>query len=227
MKTSNYILISFFVFLFSGIFLLFLSSKFHVWKVINQEFSTQEKSLGNFSVVVGEPGAKFHLKKGENPSISSTYQKPDSVHFPPFGIRNDTLFVFSYPANDKHWDAEIYCKGIKTIVGKENSYIKIKGLISDSLMVHLNKAEFDCSFNWQNNGQKKIYSVDANESKVNFFESNLDNLEIHLNKTKMTSWNNSIDNLSGVLKNHSSLMVGVFKKISLDVDSTSTYRFNK
>ena len=60
MKTSNYIIIAFFIFLFGGIFLLFLAAKIDPLGSYSQEFLSLEKPLENFSVTVAEAGADIH-----------------------------------------------------------------------------------------------------------------------------------------------------------------------
>ena len=61
MKTSNIIFISFLIFLFGGITLLFIGSKYYELEE-NLISVSQEKPLAPFSVVVAEPGANFSLK---------------------------------------------------------------------------------------------------------------------------------------------------------------------
>jgi len=73
MKTSNYIIIVFFVFLFGGVFVLFISSRIHQRDSRIGLFA-EEKKLEPFSVVVAEPGAEFHLRNAEYPRIHCYFQ---------------------------------------------------------------------------------------------------------------------------------------------------------
>ncbi|AOW08061.1 hypothetical protein [Flavobacterium gilvum] len=95
MKTSNYIFISFLIFLFSGITLLFVGAKYYRGTEHKGGFLTQEKPLQPFSVVVAETGANFILKNGPQNKIIQNYLKNSVPNFAPFLVRNDTLFVYS------------------------------------------------------------------------------------------------------------------------------------
>ena len=92
MKTSNYIAISFLIFLFGGILLLFVGAKNYEANEIASTL-TQVQKTASFSVVVAEPGAYLVLKNGKEFSISQKYKKDNGPNFAPFEVRNDTLFV--------------------------------------------------------------------------------------------------------------------------------------
>ena len=228
MKTSNYILISFFVFLFGGVFVLFLSSKIHQGGSDRGLFA-EEKRLESFSAVVAEPGANFYLRIGEYPRMLSYYEKPDSCSFPEYGIRNDTLFVFAGKKNIKHSlrnKIDIYGNNIKSIVAKENSYMSLQQFAADTLFVRLNNAKLDAFFD-KTKSTTALFSIQAVESDISLTGANIGSIDIQLNKTKMHTWNNSIGSLSGSLKNDSHVTFGWLNKISLDVDSTSAYQLLK
>lgn len=224
MKTSNYILIAFFVFLITCTFVLFLDAKMNNK---NRQVCLQEKRLEPFSVVVAEVGAEFNIRNGEYPRMTCYYEKSDTCTFPEYGIRNDTLFVFACKEKKKpnKWH-EIHGRNIKSIVAKVNSIVKLQQFTADSLDVKLDYAIVEAHFN-QTKAPTTQLSITASTSKINLNGAHLENLNLHLNKTKMNSWSNSISNISGSLENHSSLSIGAIQKISLDVDSTSTYQLNK
>lgn len=227
MKTSNYILISFFVFLFGGIFILFLAAKIHQRDNNGGSWVSEDKKLELFSVVVAEPGAEFHLRNADYPKMRCFYQKPDTCNFLKYGIRNDTLFVFADSVIDKpRLPHEIYGRNIKCIVAKENSYISLQEYRADTLVVKLNNAVLDAFFD-QTKNQTSTLSILANSSKINLTGINVDNLNIQLNETTLNAWNNSIVGISGSLTDHSSLSVDAMNKINVEVDSTSTYHLNK
>lgn len=227
MKTSNYIAISFLIFLFGGIFILFLSARIDPRGSFHQEFLTQEKALDNFSVIIAEQGAGIHLRYGQTSKISIQYSKGDTCSLPPFAVRNDTLFVSSYPDKKKQRIVDVYCNGLKSIQEKEAAHVKIeKQFQADTLLVKLDKAEF--SFYSEKDSPKRIsLTLIADQSKVYIGDTNFERLEIQLNNTEMNVWRNSISSLSGSVKNHSKLYIDTFKKISLEVDSTSNYQFSK
>jgi len=224
MKTSNYIIIAFFVFLITCTLFLFLDAKMNFK---NRQVGLQEKRLEPFSVVVAESGAEFNIRKGEYPRILCYYDKPDTCSFPEYGIRNDTLFVFASKEKKKQnkW-TEIYGRNIKSIVAKVNSNVSLQQFTTDSLDVKLDYAIFEAYFE-QTKGPKAQLSITASTSKINMSGAHLENLNVRLNKTKMNSWNNSIVHLSGSIANKSELSIGAIQKISLEVDSTSAYQLQK
>jgi len=226
MKTSNYIIIAFFIFLFGGVFVLFLSAKIHQ-RDSSLGLFAEEKELEPFSVIVAEPGANFYLRIAEYPRISCEYQKPDSCKYPPLGIRNDTLFVFSLTGKVKpQHRINIYAKHLKSIVAKEKSYISLQNFRVDTLIVKLNNAVLDAFFDRTRNHNSSL-SIQSFGSKVYLAGINGGNLEVQLNGTVLNSWDISIDSLYGTLANYSNLSMWKLGKINLEADSTSNYGLNK
>jgi hypothetical protein len=224
MKTSNYILLAFFVFLITSTFVLFLDAKMYNK---NRQVGLQEKRLEPFSVIVAEDGAEFNIRNGEYPRMTCYYDKTDTCTFPDYGIRNDTLFVFACKEKKQPGKShEIYGRNIKSVVAKENSFVSLQQFKADTLDVKLNYATFEAFFD-KTKGPTAQLSITASTSKINLSGAHLENLNVRLNKTNMNSWDNSIVHLSGSLANQSRLSIGAIQKISLDVDSTSTYQLNK
>lgn len=237
MKTSNYIIIAFFVFLFGGIFVLFVAAKMHQrdnnggpWLSEEKKliWLSEEKKLESFSVVVAEPQAYFQLRIGENPRIRSSYQKPDTCNFPPFGIRNDTLFVFPYPDGEKKLVIQdvIFVKGIKSIIAKEKSYLNLQEFWADSLIIKLKHAQLDAFFDKTKNRISK-FSIQAEESKMKLANANIERVDIQISQSIIQALDNSIGSLSGTLNNHSNIQVRVMEKVNVEVDSTSNYNILK
>ena len=227
MKTSNYITLSFFIFLFGGIFVLFLSAKLDPKGSLHPEFVTEEKVLDNFSVLVAEAGAEVSLRQGQTTKMQLWYQKGNSCTLPPFTVRNDTLFLYSCKDGKHNATVQVFCNSLKSIQEKEAAQVWIdKEFQADTMLVKLDKAEF--SYYSEKDSPKRIsLTLIADQSKVNIGETNFEKLEIQLNNTKMNVWNNSIVSLSGSIKNYSELYIATCKKISLDVDSTSSYQLYK
>lgn len=226
MKTSNYIIIAFFIFLFGGVFVLFLSAKIHQGDSDRGVYS-EEKKLEPFSVVVAEPGAAFHLRNAEYPRMLSFNQKPDTCKFLKYGIRNDTLFVFASKEKKKlnKWH-EIYGRNIKSIVAKDKAHILLQEFRADTLIVKLTNAVLDAFFDKTRN-HTSLLSIQAVGSKVNLAGINAGNLDVQLNGTELKAWDNSIDSLYGTLANYSKLSMWKLGKINLEADSTSNYGLNK
>jgi len=225
MKTSNYIIISFSVVLFVGIFVLFTAAKIHSINEPKVIWTWQEKKLTPFSVVIAEPGADFSVQYEQNPKIGLSLQKGDTCIYPPFEIRNDTLFVHPYTVNVKQRSVIVFGAGIKTIQAKENSMIWLKQFRGDTLVVKLNKAVFKHfpDISQQNKFSLTLFAI---ESNIQLGSASIQSLEVHLSKTEMTGRGTSASNLTGVLNDHSTLSIGQMRKINLETDSTSTYQFN-
>jgi len=226
MKTSNYITIAFFVFLFGGVFVLFLAAKVHQGHENENHWEGKEKVLEPFSTVVAEPGAKLFLRIGDQPKMICNYLKPDTCNFPPFVVRNDTLFVFYNPRITKDMNINVYGKGIKAIVGKKDSYMNLQEFWVDSLTIKLNQAKLDAYFDKTKN-RTTTFSILAEESMMNLTDANIERIDIQISKSTIKAWNNSIRSLSGTLKDHSDIQVKVMEKVNVEVDSTSNYNILK
>jgi len=225
MKTSNYIIMAFLIFLFGGILTLFVSAKLDPRAGQNQKFETLEKPLDPFSVIVAEPGASFQIKTGETTRLSTNYQKGEEAILPSYVVRNDTLFVSAFPKSEKRTNLEVCYTKIRSIEGKANSEITAHQISGDSLTIKLNDAHFrHYSRTKTSNAALQII---ANNSNVQLGDISIENLDIQLNKTEMNVWNSSIVNLSGTLTESSSLSMGQISKINVEVDSSSNYHLNK
>jgi hypothetical protein len=225
MKTSNYITLSFFVFLFGGIFVLFLAAKIDPRGSYHHGKSTQEKVLDDFLVVVAESGANIRLSSGESSKMVLNYSKEDSCSFPAFRVKDDTLFVGSNPPRNKYYRTEILCKQINSIEGKAKSQINVEEFRCDSLLVRLNKTDF--RYLGVKNSVGFSLKLIAIDSYINVGSATFSNLDMSLNHTQMDGWGNRIHNLSGKLNEKSRVSMDKIGKISLESDSTSSYRLEK
>lgn len=227
MKTSNYITIAYFIFLFGGILTLFIAAKNNPESNLGQKYLVNEKPLDSFSVVIAEPGSKIRLRPGETPKMSLYYPEGDSCNLPPFSVRNDTLFVFANSDGSKNHEVSVYCKNIKSIQEKGQAIVWVeKNFQADSLLVKLENAEFS-HFSDRNSPERINLTLIASHSQINIGETNFDHLDIQLSESNMNVWNNSINNLTGSITNNSNLNLVRFKKISLEADESSRYQFSK
>lgn len=225
MKTSNYIILSFFVFLFGGIFVLFLAAKIDPLGSFQHEFITEEKVIDNFSVVVAEPGANIRIKSGDIPKVGLYYLKGDTCTLPSFIVRNDTLFVGSNPPKNKYWSTNVICRQVNSIAGRAKSQINVEEFKFDTLQVRLDKTDFRY-FGVKNSSGFSLKLI-ANESYINIRSASVNNLDISINHTQLDGWENRIKNLSGKLNENSRVSMDKIGKISLETDSTSSYRLEK
>lgn len=226
MKTSNIIFLSFLIFLFGGITLLFIGSKYYKGVDDKTNFANQEKVLAPFSVVVAEPGAIFYLKNGKQNKIKQSYMKEFVPNFAPFLVRNDTLFMYSVKkeqSKEPHFIIvpEVFCVNVKSIITRENSDVRMEKFQADTLDISMNKSKLDWRFK-----SVSFVSIQAKDSDIYLDGENLGNLAVKLDKTKLRAVAKiRIDKLSGSLKNDSGGDFSLSRSIHLDADKTSKYSF--
>ena len=225
MKTSNIILISFLVFLFGGITLLYIGSRYYNDGNDKFNFITKVDKIDSFSVVVAEPGAYLVVKNGKESSISQSYKKDIVSDFAPFEVRNDTLFVSAVKSRkDGEWFIvpEVYCKNVKSIIGKEQTNVSLKNYQADSLSVKLNKSDFHWDFN------KPVYvNIESKNSYLHLNGNNIEKINLQLDKTKVyLNSKKGAKILSGSLTNDSYIDgVIVDGTINLNLDNSSRMYF--
>lgn len=224
MKTSNYITLAFFTFLFGGIFVLFVGARIQYDGPNRAEMISKEKSIEPFSVVVAESGTVFTLKIGDPKIVSSSYA--DTCFLPRYEVRNDTLILFPFTDGKTNQHLEVYCKSIHEIQGKENSDIRMHGVQDSSLLVSLDKARFSYNHD-QNSRLGSTVKLQASSSTVDIHSASFGRLDVQLNQTNVRAWDNSIESISGTMKNNSEINIQVLKSINLEADSTSTYNIHK
>ena len=232
MKTSNKIFLSFLIFLFGGITLLFIGPKYYKGYDDKSNIAIQEKPLISFSVVVAEPGANFTLKTGKKNKIIQNYLKDVAPNFAPYVVRNDTLFVYSVKHEHSNKQEQykgghfiivpdIFCQKVKNIVAKENSTVRMEKFQADTLNITMNKSQLDLRFD-----KVAFVSLQAKDSDIYLEGEKVEKLVVKLDKTKLNApIKKRIENLSGSLKNTSDCTFYLSNKIILDVDKTSTYNF--
>lgn len=226
MKTSNIILLSFLSFLFGGITFLFIGSKYYKGIDNKADFSIQEKKTAPFSVVVAERGAFFYLRNAKENKIVQTYKKGSVANFPPFIVRNDTLFISSLKpikglAENFNIQTDVFCVDIKNIVAKENSNVNLMDFNADTLNISTNKSRIDLRF-------KNIACIwlQSSDSDVYLEGEKLEKLVVDLDKTKLNAPIKArINSLKGSLKNTSNCTFYLSNTIILNADKSSTYNF--
>lgn len=224
MKTSNYITVSYFFILFGGILVLFIAAKLDTKADVEVRSMLGVKELKHFSVVVTEAKEQLILKQSQKQELLTSYNEGDQAVYAPHELRNDTLFILKNPKSDYQF-IQVHCSGIKSIVGKEESWIRIDECQGDTLMIKLEKARlFYNPSNALNN--VSLLSIYANQSDIQM-GIGVKNLIIQSNSTKFNGWNNSFKSVSASLNNYSSLFIGQTKQINLEADSTSTYTIQK
>lgn len=237
MKTSNYIIIAFFVFLFGGVFVLFLTSKYHNFEI--PEWKADERPLENFSVVVAEPGASFLVKIGAAPKIEILFKSPDTPSYPKLYVRNDTLFMFPWEGKiqlkkfDKdpvieYNNVNVYAKQIRSVIGKENSQVKLYELSPDTLYIDVNGGEIYCNFQKSETPKGLLNIKAAGMAYLEVNDFNVKNLTLSLTQSELRLQNSTVQTLTGSIVKSSALYTyRTIHTINLETDSTSTYHMNK
>jgi hypothetical protein len=227
MKTSNIIFLSFLIFLFGGITLLYIGSKYHEGnKDFDANMVTQAKTLPSFSVIVVESGSGVHLVNGKENKIIQTHWKDSVSKFAPFVVRNDTLFIAAMKRvqnkdNTHYIDAEVFCVTLKSIVAKEKSYVGISKFEIDSLNISMNKSKLNWDF-----GKVAFVSIQAKDSDIDFQGEKLGKVVVKLDKTRLnTTIQERADALCGSLINASDIRFSMTNNVNLNGDDTSNYDF--
>ena len=225
MKTSNAIFLSFLIFLFGGIILLCLGSKYYKGYNDGGNIVKQEKALPTFSVIVAESGASFSLKSGKINKIILARKKDAVSQFAPFVVRNDTLFISSAKhiqvKENQYWiDSEVFCINVKSIVAKEKSYINIPEFQTDTLNISMKNSKLD----WFGLEKVAFVSVEAKDSNIYLDGEKIEKIVVKLDKTQLSiPVKKRIDNLSGSLKNGSKCDFSISNNLNLTADQTSKY----
>ena len=230
MKTSNYILIAFFTFLFGGIFVLFLTAKIDPRSSHNQKILSQEKPLESFSVVVAQSGADVFLINGDKTIIRQQYIEGDTLAFPTFEVRNDTLFVGKKPYKKDRFllSSEIIYKKITGIEGKKESRIQLDIIPVDTFKISIDAGNFYCFGNTSGEIKKGVTINGTNHAHIQMNDQIITSLVLNLNNSELNIQNTTIQYLAGSLANKAMLLsYKSIEKINLETDSTSTYRLNK
>lgn len=220
MKTSNKIFLSFLIFLFGGITLLFIGSKYYKGVNDTSDFKFKETKIAPFSVVVAEPGAFLVLKNGEEYKVSQRYKKDVVPDFAPFEVRNDTLFIAASKSkiSDKWFFVpEVYGKNVKHITAKEDSNVNINDYQVDSLFIRSTKALVDWKYD------KAVFvAIDAKNSSINFNGNHIEEINAQFDNTQLyISSPYGVKKVTGSLINNSEFQGGLNGKVEVSVDQSS------
>jgi len=221
MKKSSYLLILFVVIIWGGNTLL-KKSTFNPPPMVKYS-----KKLDPFSVVVAQPGSKVFLQTQWNsthyPTLSYTKGESDQYRSPSFGVRNDTLFVFSSSSDAEHRNDSFYCTAIKSIVGQEKSYIQLSYFKADTLNLKLRYAKLNGDFD---HGTKKsrILTLEADSSVIEFKSMvRFNQIIARLNRSHLKILMARFDTctVAGTMKNYSRLILTGKPSVKVKMDETS------
>jgi hypothetical protein len=227
MKTSNYITITFFVFLFGSIFLLYVSMKFEIGKTSGFEITSEEFRLDDFSVVVAENKSSFELKAGKQSGLKLIFFTEDSIQgHPTYKVKNDTLYMDAKTSTAV--GINVTCKKIESLILSKNAHARLINLPFDTLKVNLNNARVNASSDKVNEQISFLDIQSANNCQATFRNYHIGNLNVSLNQSTVMLQGSKVEKLTGTLRNKSDLRAyRSIGKINLDVDVSSKYYLNK
>lgn len=225
MKKSSYVLILFVIFIWGGNNLL------RKPVTLVDPIIKRTKKLENFSVVVAQPGSKVFLQTQwpavKYPTFSySTSERepyPNSPIGSSFGVRNDTLFVFASSSEKEHAGDSFYCRGVKTIVGMEQSDIQLWYLKVDSLNLKLRYSKLSGDFDLSAR-KPRMLMLEADSSKIDFKNSpSFNQVNFQLNRSHLKLYVQRLDTcyIKGTLSNYSGLYVTGQPRMKVTKDATS------
>jgi len=221
MKKSSYLVILFVILIWGGNSMWKRSSN-HPAPLIKHS-----KKLDPFSVVVAQPGSKVFLQtqwdSTNYPTFSYAQGESDQYRSPSFGVRNDTLFVFSSSGDKEHRNDSFYCTGIKSIVGWEKSHIQLGYFKADTLNLKLSYAKLTGDFD---HGTKKsrMLMLGADSSEIEFKSLvRFDQINIRLNRSHLKILMARYDTctVTGTMKNYSRLILAGKPSVRVKRDDTS------
>lgn len=223
MKTSNIIITAFLTFLFGGIILLYIGSKYYKGYDDPTNFLSEEKPLPSFSVVVAQPGTIFNLKSGKENKAHQLYLKGTVPNISSFEVRNDTLFISSKELKKdelKHTKnvTEVFCINTKSIVARENSEIRMIGFQTDSLNIIMKKSRLD----WREFEKITFLSVEGKDSDIYLNGGKLDKINVKLDKTILNiDSKGNVKGIFGSIKNASTFDCPNSMVVNLESDKSS------
>jgi hypothetical protein len=206
MKTSNYIIIAFFTFIFGGMLFLFIAARGHENNerpgIRNRTLSSTELAdLADFSVIVAEPDAQFTIEQSDSCRLAVYYPENDNEPKNPYRVSGDTLYLLGQEA---FVSTNFYLNvtQLSSFVANEGSHIHLRNLNLDT------------------------FSLFAQDADINIQNTHIGNLLLQANNTRVNIYSTTINQISAKLENNASLYSENIDKVVIEKDSTSYYSFH-
>jgi hypothetical protein len=239
MKTSNIIIIAFFVFVLAGMLTLFIYTEKHENK-LDVGFVTETIDLPSFSVIVAEPTSKlFTVESGKSNKLIINKLKKEKNEASPYVIDNDTLrIVEQYNPVNPERSFIIQCTDVHTIIARQDNDIRLCGFDADSLTFagntgflimgadHADKTgREDCHI-------KYFTFIGKNRSYLSVQHTNIDQMTIRMNNsTAAFNDKNAIKQANVDIENNSLFQSqgpnADFVQLTFKSDKTSFYSIEK
>ena len=228
MKTSNYILISFAVFLLGLTFLLFLSSKHHTWEVVKEDLVLHEEYLDSYSVVVVRNHSSVQIDSDDENRIVRYTKSTDTFNEGAgYTVRNDTLFINKVEKYIVR--PHLYCSSLESLVVRDYSSVNMSFSDMDSIEVSVLTGNFHGFAENENDKLDYVKFSAFNNSNVNLTNVSIDYLSLNVDGCKMNINRTTMKKLKGSLKNGAELYgyKTSLSKIDLETDMSSRYSLYK
>ncbi len=226
MKTSNYIILFFVVFLVGSTVLLFWSGKALLWEKAPEEYHSKNEVLGEFSTVVAEKYVKLQIRNGASNQLIVNYSSLDSgLVMPTWNVKNDTLFLAQPEREVRGMPLELVVNDIQNLRVNQNSEVSLIDFESDSVVVSLTDSWLYMRSEYTTPKLGHLAILGSSNSHIQFNNQKIDRLNFDLNQTEIRIFETEIGELGGTLTNGAHLDgYSPIRKISLSVDERSHYR---
>jgi len=202
MKPSNYILVTFFVFIVGCSLVLFISSLSHKNDNIltNKEYLFEDVSI---NVIVAEPEVLIRIHTAHKNSVSIHYPVNEIEPEKFYRINNDTLYVSRMALQNRdNRRVDIYTTNVRLVIAKNSSDIRITSFFSDKL------------------------GINAEQAKIEIFNTSIDEIVIQANHSNISMYsNNKSASIFAKLENESTFRAESkdIGKINVEKDESSRY----
>ncbi|MHA7110592.1 hypothetical protein ACRTDU_10730 [Sunxiuqinia elliptica] len=226
MKTSNYIILFFVVFLVGSTVLLFWSGKALLWEKAPEEYHSKNEALGEFSTVVAEKYVKLQIRNGASNQLTVNYSSLDSgLVMPTWNVKNDTLFLAQPEREVRGMPLELVVSDIQNLKVDQESEVSLIDFESDSVVVSLTDSWLYMRSEYTTPKLGHLAILGTSNSHIQFNNQKIDRLNFDLNQTEIRIFETEIGVLEGTLTNRAHLDgYSPIRKISLSVDERSHYR---
>ncbi len=184
----------------------------------NENMEYVEVALPNFNVIVVQEGARVQLNTNDSCNIKYSHKK-DALKEIPYQLLTDTLILKPAKSGDRNFHYTINLKLINALI-VEGGNVDVN-LRQDSILVTNSQKG---NVNVFKNSSFKHLQLEANEkSRSNIYTANIKSLMMHVNNAEVFS-NTRISSVNLDAENKANITLQHVKKLTVNCDSTSTYR---
>lgn len=228
MKTSQYILISFFGFLITAMLVLYVDSlkAYNDNQAIMAEYKNiPPVDLEPFSTIVSGAHANIRIEQDSAYSLGLGFTMDGVIpQLAAYRVANDTLFILESDRSVRS-QTLIRCKSLHSIVGERESSVSLRSFKTDSLHISLNESQLSGAIKKMDikildlhiNNESRLY-LDLEQSRINSGILRGSNSDINLRGGQ------TFQTLDIELKDNSVLSLsGLVDELIMQSDTTSSY----